>query len=1262
MLNIFISLVLSFNLAIAGSRFSDEDKQKFMNDVKQDIASHKMENKGNVDLQIIKPGLYDELDTYYKQEKLTRDEMIKIKQRYEDFSKNSSRMPAIAIEEEFYKFIQSQLNEINRSQVSKIKEGQVCNNWSCDEGLKCAIDPLQEDGKSCRKEGRECREDKDCCSSSCTLDKSTNKRICEDVYRCFKPLALGQACVTNPVCGEGDCLPYNSRTSGIGECEERGYSCKKNSDCCSNSCDRNRCVDSFICKDCVKNGKKPTRGQKCCEGLYLNEKGICIPDVPPFVIPQVNNKSPLLKFLASILIENANALTPEEEQKILRDKIATEIATKVGAKSNSPADIEAALNTYNETPEDIAKIKQLAALDPEYKALYDKAIAAEKAEDAAEAARTINITTDSSEMTNTVLSNKEKYSNFQAESIKEEAVKVKTPEMKFVRKSDFVKCDVRFKDDFANYLKTSNLIDLELALLSFDYMLLGDGVNDYWTKNSDASSSIYGRLKKVAVEHQKIRTDTNKKMADINQKLTCMCLDVIGYSNIKDAAKKSFFEKECPEYKIAISGEVCSTKVACGENEKGTSTCTDGLMPISCKKGDAGCTCTGAAITDVEGETASGVKGKRLLVEWTDNLEMFNASLAVDNTKTYTGISEVSNWATNEAKWNDAENRTYSLFNFNVKKPSATVVAAGGLLGALLAAGVIAVLGGFATTSILTAWAAAGIIATSAVTGGTGLWLIASLKGAWISKRPEIFDKVVRSYTCGKKETCKEYSRELNQPYNDICKVHTSANACVKNFVVYAEGGEYRYLVDPWIPKDIQKSFVIRDLGEGRNYAEKMEDGFQSAKAFMISKNPGATGGGGKSGGKFVSEDYMRTLFVDADVLGKYTPKIGLDDKRFLLDAKIIQEIKNKAKKFAIDEKFFEEGDTENLNNFAEYTYQYHFIWPKTSRQREISYPTIGLTTYLELMSNGVAANMATGATNASKTFGNLNANYLEDYLKTLKLYRDLPINQSDKSKLDSLNAEIAKIQIDLDNQKAFNALTNNTGLDGQLLGVTPGVNSLNAINGGAGTVKLTSGQAGFLNAIGTLRNARKAQLKKLDTYARAIKGGNSDRAGRVAAAAKKFTSNFTKPRSGSSLGKGGGLFGAGGIGGSGSLTGTEGGDLSKSDSASKNNYGADGVNDSGYGSGSGDGSGSGSSGSSGDGKNSDSANSSGAGGSGGVGSDEDSRRLTDAIEARNRASQGKYQSSEEQTIFEKVTNAYIRNYDKVLTKKSEKDVIEQKK
>ena len=286
MIKSLILITLMMNLSFAKDRFTEADKKRFLDDVRHGIAEHKVENRGKVDLQIIKPGFYAELEESLKQEKFTREEMIVIKQRYESFSK-SQISPARA-EEAFYSFVQKELNEINKRPLEKIKEGEICNNWSCIDGLKCAPHPIQKSFGNFKKAGDICNENRECVSGECVEERAgSKKKICEDVYVCFRPLGLGQSCTINPVCGQGDCLPFSSNTSGIGECNSNLNLCKSNSDFCSNLCGNGVCRENNICKECVGNGNRPQRGQKCCEGLYMNDRGMCIPDVPPSVIPQV---------------------------------------------------------------------------------------------------------------------------------------------------------------------------------------------------------------------------------------------------------------------------------------------------------------------------------------------------------------------------------------------------------------------------------------------------------------------------------------------------------------------------------------------------------------------------------------------------------------------------------------------------------------------------------------------------------------------------------------------------------------------------------------------------------------------------------------------------------------------------------------------------------------------------------------------------------------------------------------------------------------
>lgn len=1169
MLKSLILLTLVLNIAFAKDRFSEADKKRFLDDVKQEIAEHKVENKGKVDLQIIKPGLYAELEDYLKQEKFTREELIKIKQDYETLAKDSS-ITSDKAEEAFYTFINKKLDEINSKELPKVKEGDICNNWSCSDGYKCAPDPVQEAIGKLKKAGATCLENAECVSNECVeATPGSKNKICEDAYRCFRPLALGESCVANPVCGNGACLPYNSMTSGIGESFARGSVCKKNSDCSSNSCSAGICKDNFICKDCVSNGEKPQRGQKCCEGLYQNEKGMCVPDVPPTVIPQVR-VSPVKKFFYAI----ANSII----SKAAAEDVVTTTATTAATTATT---------TAASTEEEVAdKFINTGALN------------------------------DNVNLKDEIRNNKTKYEAFQAKSATStnDSVDLNMAKatMKFEKRSNFATCDIHFKDDFYNTLMNDGTFNYEVAMLGFDFVTTGDADADYWTVSGKQDSSIYARLKKIGLAHKLVRAETNKKIDYYNKKLTCMCLDVQGFDKIENKDKKKFFAEQCDEY------------------EKYTNPSTN--------------------YDELNGD-ASGVKAKRLIYAWTQNLTSFYMELTVDNSGTYSDMLAVSNWARSEAKWSTAKTENFDLFKFNIKgKGSSSVAALGGLVGALLAAGIIAILGGFATTSILSAWAAAGIITASAATGAGGLWMIASLKGAWITQRPEITDFHVapRSYSCGKKQTCMEYTRTLVQPYNDVCGIHTSSNACIKSFVVVNENSESRYIVDPWVPAGVSKAAILSNQPV---YAEKMEEAFKAAKSAMISKNPGATGGGGKKGGgSFVSESYLSEVFIDATLVGRYVPALGPNlETTYFMKPEKVKLIKDAAKNFAISEGFLKATETANLEAFANYAYEYHFVWPKKSSPGEISYPTVGLTTYLSYMAKEVSGKISTSTGKTAVGLSTLSQLHLKDLIATLKLYAEKPINQTDALKSSLLAKEIAEAQKELDNLVTMNGMLDNKNLDTQLSSLNSTfVADQSKLAGATGNANFSTEQTSFLKAIGNLRSSRKLQLKELDTYNKAMAAnGDKERTAKMAAVSKSFSEKFSN--------KSGSIFSSSGLGTSTSSSSGEAASAVSDKAANRasNSYGNAAGTGALFGSGTGR-----SSTTSGSGTD---ASGSAASATAAAAINEDEKRLADAIEARNQAKKDKYQSTDGQSLFEKVTNAYIRNYDKVLTKKKDKDVIEDK-
>lgn len=1119
MLKILILIALSFNVASAKSRFSDDEKQKFMTSVQQGIAGYKTETSDSIDLKAINLEIDELLETFVEEKKITRSEKEKIKKGFEDLSKDPSLNSGNA-EEKLNKFITDKFNEINQTPLEKIKEGKVCNNLVCEEGLQCLTSRTQEDRPKCKMATLECKEDKDCCSSSCKLNPDRKIKMCERISLCFRPLRLGESCVANPVCAVGTCSEFNSKTLGIGECSDNGSACGKNTDCCSNSCENKKCVRSLVCKDCVGNGDKVANPKKCCEGLYPNDKGVCIPDLPPLVFPQVRSSviHNIVAALGSLFISSAEATDP-----VTQNNIATSI----------PVTIE--------------------------------------------------------------------------------------------RKSDFNTCDIHLRDDFFSELKEKNLLNLELATLAFDYVLLGEGTNDYWKSGSSANSSIYGRLKVVAQNHQEKRKKMNDKFKAANTEIKCMCLDVIGYDNIKDEVKKKFFKDECPEFSEGQTARVCHKQVPCTnlEGESQQIACTGDTRTESCAEGEAGCACEGDPLKALTDDNASGLKGKRLLTKWTTKLTSLNSSLTRNNTATYTELAGVRDWVGN---WNKGERKETFIYKYTIKKAHwfmAWIKALDPGTYVLMQYN----MGSDTNSPMVTAM-------TALNSGVSATWATDSLLGAWQNdKLPYLNDVVTASSNCGPKGAkwlykCTTHSVYLNHPYNSVCNSNSYANACIKNFMaVYPnpanDSGVPRYIVDPWVPFGVDKALLIKSVSSGRNYVESLGDAFPMAL--------GAIAANGDHPGISIAQ-YAHFGF-----------RIN-NSNSLILTPTIITEIKNKAKDFAIAEEIFEKSDTANLDAFAEYAYEYHFLQPKLSVAQKIAYPLVGLNPYLEYMANGVYS-LGAGAGNGANTFGNLNAKYLEDYLASLQLYADLPTNQTDSVKLAALNAEIAHVKAELSSQLVFNEMANNIG-QGEALGTTTAGHLSNGV--------LTGDQTATLNAIKTLRTAGKEQLSRLSAYNRGIAGnGNLDRAKSIAAASKSFGAKFGAALS-SYSGKGSlGVFGSGGMDGLGVKSGSD--DKNKSDSGSKNNaYGSGGYGST-YGSGSGSGSGH---------RSSSSGSKSGVTDDKSVNAevvDEDGRRLAEAIEARNKANQSKYQSNDEQTIFEKVTNAYIRNYDKILNKKKDKDVIEER-
>lgn len=482
----------------------------------------------------------------------------------------------------------------------------------------------------------------------------------------------------------------------------------------------------------------------------------------------------------------------------------------------------------------------------------------------------------------------------------------------FRRGSDFVACNIDFKADLYIGLKQKNVFDLMLTLLAFEYVSLGSGIQDLWKVQSTEgpSTNIHETAKAVAVESRKARQDLFTKAVAKEKDITCLCYHKNGYPNL-DEGQKGFFREQCPtQYNEYLAEQELAEQLGQG---------------------------------DLNQNDASGIRYKEMMAKWAEATAEFEAEMADINIEVAGDLRGLSNFISSN-DWGEVETREYNLYRFTVQNPNGSVAAGTALVMALLAAGVIAVAGGFAGSATLSAWAAAGIIAGSSAVGTVGVWLVSSLKGAWSTKVPLVRDDTVSgrvNYKCGKKTKCTDYNRILLQPYNKVCKKHIAANACIKSFLVVqneeatSDEDKFKYLIDPWIPVNLDKETLIKDT---KVYADLLDKGFQRAKGHLSGKRPG---------GK-VNEGYLKAVFIEEVAAGQWAPKLNSNSEMYLVNQAMRDAVKQGAKDYALEEEFFLQEEGENLNLFANYAYEYHFVFPRLSRGDVIAYPPPGLKVYFD--------------------------------------------------------------------------------------------------------------------------------------------------------------------------------------------------------------------------------------------------------------------------------------------------------------------------
>jgi hypothetical protein len=144
---------------------------------------------------------------------------------------------------------------------------------------------------NCAKVNTSCSKHEDCCSKVCEKNEAgTPTGVCAQALACFAQSPLGQECSPQaPFCASGVCRPIDQGVDGV-QCRSKDAACSQNQECCSGSCQSNKCAEVWKCSDCLTVGQKVVSGKVCCRGTLPieNARGekICQEDLPPFILPQ----------------------------------------------------------------------------------------------------------------------------------------------------------------------------------------------------------------------------------------------------------------------------------------------------------------------------------------------------------------------------------------------------------------------------------------------------------------------------------------------------------------------------------------------------------------------------------------------------------------------------------------------------------------------------------------------------------------------------------------------------------------------------------------------------------------------------------------------------------------------------------------------------------------------------------------------------------------------------------------------------------------
>lgn len=859
--------------------------------------------------------------------------------------------------------------------------------------------------------GGVCNANSDCLSNLCHKPEVNSPGTCSTPKQCYKPVALGERCgdALTPLCQSGSCREVDSEVFG-GECLLNSNSCEANSDCCSNSCSNNICVENKICSNCAEKNTTPKSDQQCCEGLYLDTtSGKCRTNIRPldFRIPQTTL---LEKILNNIFPIAHAAVTTDEAQESTIKRAKSECAnlhTVNSSEYNTCMGMAENLVATSATERIGLTQAQTDKINAE-----DERCHSEYPTGSVSRQECINAN-EKNEQT-LIRENKENGVDTGSGKTQDLIKTQKAPAVSEKTYSDPKSCEFRSFND--NWRSASNIEkNAEIFLRGFEVVYSGKGTQDFWQDGT--KGNIWSRASNVARKFRTNRSKMIKNMAELDIKMACQCIAIWGPTNFS-ADKQEFFASDvCAEQRASVmaqmGSEVNDLKTGTSKDDSSNSE----IASLNSINGEDKNTIDAAKLEEID-KGAAAISHEKLLIEWlgmradaqmdrfTSNSELEKELIELSTFIEEKDFKEV--WKgelKNKGRTLDRgspEGDNVLLYRFGVKYLKGWVK----LFVTVLAIAV----------AVFTMGTGLFVILGSGATG----FLIASLIGAYGSKGApgvgdlQIFKKSSYSFF----KNWDGYERYYIGPLYDNkspvdetkCRIYAKASACLRSgYEIKLEGMKYltayegrsHFVIDTNKPLYATDSLYSMDTMPGLSLSWKdiINQTRNEGVQYLMSTKPG--GGTKSKGGK--SYKVKGTGYLKTDVF-----KMALDQKYFIpLRGKFVakpfsqkNDLLKAAQKYALckemrqpnnpdcylDDDTIQTEDygfgnlfesTDEAKEFAIYTYEMHFLYSQISRDDYMGYPLLAQDAYFR----AVAYNM--------KLVGSLAAQRAQNYGETFALYKE---------------------------------------------------------------------------------------------------------------------------------------------------------------------------------------------------------------------------------------------------------------------------------